>query len=114
MKATFEGLIINIDKIEGVLMAVVVQVNFTLMVRSVEMDLHRHKESSNYWKPISFSCSAMSPFKLQNVLIDMEKGDFVTVVAEKKNKAWEITSIIFAKDKAEDFRKLMELNETIL
>lgn len=114
MKTTFEGLIINIDKIEGGLMAVVVQVNFTLMVRSVEMDLHRHKESNNYWKPISFSCSAMSPFKLQNALIDMEKGDFVTVVAEKQGKDWNVTSIVFTKDEAEDFRKLINLNESIL
>ena len=114
MKATFEGQVININKIEGGLMAAIVQVDFTLMVHSVEMELHKHKENHNYWKPVSFSCSARAPFKLQNALNDMEKGDFVTVVAEKNDKEWNVTSIIFAKDKAENFRKLIELNESIL
>lgn len=96
-------------------MMVVLEVEFVLMVRKVEMELHRPKHDKNYWQPIKFSCPARKPYKLQNALNDLALGDYVTVIAEKgENKEWDVTDIEFAKYKATDFRKFIALNEEIL
>ncbi len=113
--AKFAGQVISINKYEGGLMAVVTRVDFVMMVRAVEMNLHKHIQSNNYWQPLSFSCPARAPYKLQNALNELTFGDYITVIAEKDEKGkWNVTGIEFAKNKATDFRSLIKHNEEIL
>ncbi len=113
-KATFEGQVIRVDKKIGGKMSVISQVDFVLMVRHVTMDLPKHKEDKNYWKPVRFDCPARAPYKLQRALVDIVFGDYVIVKAEKDANGWKVTDITFEEEKAEDFKHLLELNESIL
>ena len=113
-KAVFEGFVLHVDKVEGAQIGALIQVNFVMMVRRCSADLHKHKESENLWKPISFRCSARAPYKLQNAFVKLAVGNYVTVIAEKDKQNWYVTDISFATDNAQDFRDFIAFNEKIL
>ena len=113
-KAVFEGFILSINKVEGAQIGALVHVDFVLLVRCCSMDLHKHVESKNYWKPYKFCCSARAPYKLQNAFVRLDVGNYVTVTAEKGEHDWRVTDISFVTDEAQDFRELIAHNEGIL
>ena len=113
-KATFKGQVISLNNRMGSNMSVITHVDFVVMVRHCIMQLHKHKEDENYWKPIGFSCPVRTPYKLQNALINLNFGDYIIVEAEKDANEWKVIGITFEKDEAQSFEHLLELNEGIL
>lgn len=113
MKVIFEGQVIDINKYESAHMSVITH-DFVLMVRRVEMELHKHRQDNNYWKPVKFSCPVSAPLPLQNSLNDLALGDEIMVTAEKKDKVWKVTCITNAKYHATNFEDLITLNDEIL
>ena len=113
-KATFKGQVISINNRMDASMSVITRVDFVVMVRHCIMQLHKHKEDENYWKPIGFSCPVRSSRSLQDALIKLNFGDYIIVEAEKDANEWKVMSITFEKEKAQSFEQLLEFNEGIL
>lgn len=113
-EATFKGQVISINHRMDTGMSSITRVDFVVMVRHCIMHLHKYKENKNYWKPISFSCPVRAFKSLQDSLIKLNFGDYVTVETKKDANEWKVIGITFEKDEAQSFEQLLEFNEGII